>query len=83
MIVEMPRYRFDFLRPEGDIFAAHEIDYVSDEAAIIAGHTINGSPPIGCSFQIWRADSLIHWHYNVPLSSGGADEATESATLLQ
>ena len=60
----MSRYRFDFLRSEGDVFATHEIDYDSDEAAIVGGHSINGSPPIGCCFQVWRDDQVVHWHYN-------------------
>ena len=59
----MSRYRFDFQRSEGDVFATHEIDHDSDEAAIVAGHTINGSA-IGCSFLVWRDGNLIHRHYN-------------------
>jgi hypothetical protein len=61
----MPQYRFDFLRSAGDVFATHEIDYDSDEAAIAAGHAINGSPSIGSCFQVWRGGDIIHWHYNV------------------
>ena len=62
----MPAYRFDFLRSEGDVFATHEIDYNSDEAAIAAGHAINVSPPIGAGFLVWRDGQLIHRHYNAP-----------------
>jgi hypothetical protein len=71
----MSRYRFDFLCAEGDVFATHEIDYDNDEAATAAGHTINGSPPIGDSFQVWRYGDLIHWHHNVPESALGAEES--------
>jgi hypothetical protein len=74
---EMPRYRFDFLRSEGGVLATHEIDYDSDEAAIAAGHTINGSPPIGGGFQVWRDGELIHQHRNTPQSAPGADEEPE------
>jgi hypothetical protein len=38
----MPCYRFDFLAASGDTFATHEIDYPDDQAAIAAGHEING-----------------------------------------
>jgi hypothetical protein len=68
----MRRYRFDFLRSGGDVFATHEIDYDSDEAAIAAGHAINGCPPIGSGFQVWRDGELIYRHCNAP---PGGDEA--------
>ena len=80
---EMPRYRFDFLRSQGDVFATHEIDYDSDEAAIVAAHTINGSPPIGASFRVWRDGNLVHCHHNAPRSSPAADDLPETTTALQ
>jgi hypothetical protein len=70
----VPRYRFDFLRSEGNVFGTHEIDYDSDADAIAAGHKMNGSPSIGRSFQIWRDRDLIRWHHNVPQSKPAADE---------
>jgi hypothetical protein len=75
----MIRYRFVFLGDAGDLIATHEIDYDSDKAAIAGGHLINGSPPIGCCFHVWREDELIHWHYNVPHRSPGADKALAGA----
>jgi hypothetical protein len=62
----MPRYRFDFLAASGATFAMHEIDYADDQAAIVAGHEINGSPSIGACFKIWRDDRLIYHHRNEP-----------------
>jgi hypothetical protein len=64
------------------MFATHEIDYDSDGAAIAAGHTINGSPPVGCSFQVWRDGDLIHWHHNAPQSLADADKAPGTTTAL-
>jgi len=75
----MNRYRFVFFRDAGDLIAAHEIDYASDKAAIAGGHLINGSPPIGCCFHVWRDRELIHRHYNVPHCSPGADTALAGA----
>lgn len=60
----MPQYRFDFLGADGEVFATHEIDYDTDEAAIAGGHLINGDPPIGCCYQVWRGGQLIDWHRN-------------------
>jgi hypothetical protein len=60
----MLRYRFDFLGSDGGAFATHEIDYDCDKDAIEAAHRINGSPTIGCCFQVWHGDRLVHWYYN-------------------
>ena len=60
----MARYRFDFLGADGEVFATHEIDYANDEAAITGGHLINGHPPIGRGFQVWRDGESIYSHDN-------------------
>jgi hypothetical protein len=60
----MHRYRFDFLRSDGGVFATHEIDYATDRAAIAGGHLINSPTPIGRSFTVWREDELNHHHEN-------------------
>lgn len=62
----MPLYRFEFLHTDGETFATHEIGYDNDAAAIAGGHLINGDPPIGCCFQIWRDGELIYSHSNSP-----------------
>jgi hypothetical protein len=74
----MPRYRFDFLLPTGDLLATHEIDYANDQAAVAGGHLINGCPTIGHCFQVWRDSALIHWHYNVP-ATPQPDETSEGS----
>jgi hypothetical protein len=76
----MPRYRFDFYHAKHDRLATHEIDYADDEAAIAGGHLINGSPTIGCCFEMWRDGQLIHRHHNAP-HDDGADEATASRSI--
>jgi hypothetical protein len=63
-IARVLTYRFDFLGADGEVFATHEIDYANDEAAIAGGHLINGDPPIGRSFQIWRDGVLIYLYDN-------------------
>ena len=62
----MPRYRLDYLHPDGVLLAMHEIDYDCDELAIRAAHAINGFPPIAASFQVWREGQLLHWHHDKP-----------------
>jgi len=60
----MSRYRFDFFASGNNLVATHEIDYSCDQAAIKAGHEINGHPTIGCCFKIWHGDRLVLWHRN-------------------
>jgi hypothetical protein len=63
-IARVLTYRFDLLGADGKVFATHEIDYPNDEAAIVGGHLINGDPPIGRGFQIWRDGVLIYFYDN-------------------
>lgn len=77
----MVLYRFDFLGTDGLLIATHAIDYESDQAAIEAGHTINGSPSIGACFQVWQAERLVHWHYNTGSRPTDADERPTSAAV--
>src|SRR5262249_34459213 len=65
----MPRYRFDFLRSEGALFAAHEIDYPDDQSAIRAALSINEPSPIGDCFEVWRDGHLLYCHRNEPAIS--------------
>jgi hypothetical protein len=67
----MPTYRFDFLGADGEVFAMHEIDYANDEVAVTGGLLINGDPPIGRGFQIWRDGEIIYSHES-PDSEPGA-----------
>lgn len=62
----MQRYRIEFLNAASDVFAMHELYYTDDQAAIAGGHRINGSPPVGASFNVWRDDCLVHHHSNKP-----------------
>lgn len=69
----MTSYRFDLLRAGGEVFATHEIDYDTDEAAIAGGHLINEPSPIDCCFKVWRDRELVHWQCNGPRCSSCPD----------
>jgi len=68
----MSRYRIEFLRSDGQIFAAHDIEYDDDSAAISGGQAINGDPPIGHCFKVWQDGRLVRHHSN----AGRAPEPT-------